>query len=285
MVLTAGNFGVIDVFDQNPYGSDPRTQFMNWSFLTHGSFDYPADSRGYNWGAALEYVGDGWSARFGHFLLPLESNGRELDTRLFQHYGDVLELEKRYALAGRPGQARLLLWRNKANMGSFNDAVAYGQANGVTPDLAAVRREHSKLGIGVAMVQEVTDALGGVLPRQYVGRQDRDLRLHRDRPAGGWRRHAERQGLGAAQRRSGCGGGGEHARLIAPQLPGGGRPGRVPGRRRAALRPEQVFEIYYSFAVWKTLSLSPDFQYIRNPGYNRDRGPAKFYGIRAHAEF
>jgi carbohydrate-selective porin OprB len=49
--------------------------------------------------------------------------------------------------------------------------------------------------------------------------------------------------------------------------------------------PEQVFELYYSFAVWKTLSLSPDFQFQRNPGYNRDRGPAKFFGVRAHAEF
>ena len=31
--------------------------------------------------------------------------------------------------------------------------------------------------------------------------------------------------------------------------------------------------------------LSPDFQLIQNPGYNRDRGPAKFYGMRVHAEF
>jgi hypothetical protein len=52
VVLTAGNFERARCFDQNPYGSDPRTQFMNWSFLTHGSFDYAADARGYNWGAS-----------------------------------------------------------------------------------------------------------------------------------------------------------------------------------------------------------------------------------------
>jgi len=285
VVLTAGNFGVIDVFDQNPYGSDPRTQFMNWSFMTHGSFDYPADSRGYNWGAALEYIGDGWSARFGHFLLPLESNGRELDTRLFEHYGDVLELEKRYTLAGRPGQARLLLWRNKASMGSFNDAIAYGQANGVTPDLAAVRREHSKLGIGVAMVQEVTDALG-VFFRANMSDDKTETyaftEIGRQVAGGGtlkgkaWGRPNDEVGVAVAANMLGS----SHRNYLAA-----GGLGAFLGDGALRYGPEQVFEIYYSFAVWKTLSLSPDFQYIRNPGYNRDRGPAKFYGIRAHAEF
>nr|WP_237717113.1 carbohydrate porin [Cupriavidus basilensis] len=49
--------------------------------------------------------------------------------------------------------------------------------------------------------------------------------------------------------------------------------------------PEQIVEVFYSFQPVKYLSISPDFQYIRNPGYNRDRGPAKFYGVRFHAEF
>jgi len=285
VVLTAGNFGVIDVFDQNPYGSDPRTQFMNWAFLTHGSFDYPADSRGYNWGAALEYIGDGWSARYGRFLLPIESNGRELDTRLFEHYGDVVELEKRYEIAGRPGQARLLLWRNKARMGSFTDAIALGQANGVTPDVADVRREHAKVGVGVAFLQEVNDSLGVFLRANWsddktetyafteIGRQ---VALGGTLKGHAWGRAKDEVGVALA------------ANMLGPHhrayLAAGGL-GAFLGDGALRYGPEQIFEIYYSFAVWKTLSLSPDFQYIRNPGYNRDRGPAKFFGIRAHAEF
>lgn len=285
VVLTAGNFGVIDVFDQNPYGSDPRTQFMNWSFLTHGSFDYPADSRGYNWGAALEYIGDGWSLRYGHFLQPLESNGRELDTRLFQHYGDMLEFEKRYTLADRPGQARLLLWRNKARMGAFSDAIAYGQANRMTPDVADVRREHAKVGVGVAFLQEVNDSLGVFLRANWsddktetyafteIGRQ---VSLGGTLKGKSWGRARDEVGVAMAVNMLG-----RHHR---DYLAAGGL-GAFLGDGALRYGPEQVFEIYYSFSVWKTLSLSPDFQYIRNPGYNRDRGPARFYGIRAHAEF
>jgi carbohydrate-selective porin OprB len=48
---------------------------------------------------------------------------------------------------------------------------------------------------------------------------------------------------------------------------------------------ERVFEVFYSFQPVKGVMLSPDFQLIQNPGYNRDRGPAKFIGVRFHGEF
>src|SRR5262249_18522301 len=36
VVLTAGNLSVLDVFDDNAYSHDPRTQFLNWALMTHG---------------------------------------------------------------------------------------------------------------------------------------------------------------------------------------------------------------------------------------------------------
>lgn len=44
-VLTAGNLSVIDLFDNNAYSHDPRTQFLNWSIMAHGAYDYAADAR------------------------------------------------------------------------------------------------------------------------------------------------------------------------------------------------------------------------------------------------
>jgi high affinity Mn2+ porin len=32
------------------------------------------------------------------------------------------------------------------------------------------------------------------------------------------------------------------------------------------------------------LDVPPDFEHIGDPGYNADRGPAAFYGIRLHRE-
>lgn len=48
---------------------------------------------------------------------------------------------------------------------------------------------------------------------------------------------------------------------------------------------ERVLELFYSMQLVKGVTLSPDIQLIQNPGYNRDRGPAKFVGLRVHAEF
>ena len=52
LVVTAGNVSVLDLFDAGTYAHDPRTQFMNWTLMTYGAFDYPADARGYKIGRA-----------------------------------------------------------------------------------------------------------------------------------------------------------------------------------------------------------------------------------------
>jgi high affinity Mn2+ porin len=43
--------------------------------------------------------------------------------------------------------------------------------------------------------------------------------------------------------------------------------------------------VYDNIAVINHLTISPDLQFICNPGYKRDRGPARFAGLRAHIEF
>jgi high affinity Mn2+ porin len=45
---------------------------------------------------------------------------------------------------------------------------------------------------------------------------------------------------------------------------------------------EQVLEAYYCIQFGQYAQLSPDFQYIQNPGYNHDRGPVEVYSLRLH---
>ena len=56
------------------------------------------------------------------------------------------------------------------------------------------------------------------------------------------------------------------------------------GDGRLNYKKEQIFETFYSWNVYKELSLSADYQRIANPGYNADRGPVNFFGLRAHIE-
>lgn len=48
---------------------------------------------------------------------------------------------------------------------------------------------------------------------------------------------------------------------------------------------EQIFEVYYQIQLGRYIQVSPDFQYIRNPGYNRDRRPAQAYGLRLRLSY
>jgi len=53
---------------------------------------------------------------------------------------------------------------------------------------------------------------------------------------------------------------------------------------RLSYATERILETFYSFSLAKKTWLSPGFQRIGNPGYNRDRGPADFLSLRIHAE-
>lgn len=48
---------------------------------------------------------------------------------------------------------------------------------------------------------------------------------------------------------------------------------------------ENIFETYYAASITSNFFLSFNYQLIINPGYNRDRGPASVFGVRAHIEW
>ncbi|MGN6180376.1 MAG: carbohydrate porin [Mucilaginibacter sp.] len=50
-LFQAGKWGMADFFDGNEFSHDPREQFMNWALMDNGAWDYPANKRGYVFGA------------------------------------------------------------------------------------------------------------------------------------------------------------------------------------------------------------------------------------------
>jgi high affinity Mn2+ porin len=57
------------------------------------------------------------------------------------------------------------------------------------------------------------------------------------------------------------------------------------GDGRLNYRTEQILEAYYDVAITAYAWVTADLQLIRNPGYNHDRGPARFTGLRIHLEY
>lgn len=105
-VVTIGKFGVTDLFDVNQYAHDPQKDFLNWSAVDAGSFDYAADAWGFTVGAAVEWYQDAWTTRFGVFDLSTVPNSPHLDPG-FHEFPLVAEVERRYTIADRPGKVML----------------------------------------------------------------------------------------------------------------------------------------------------------------------------------
>ncbi|MBB5199635.1 hypothetical protein HNR39_001467 [Glaciimonas immobilis] len=283
LVFTLGNVSVTDIFDNNAYAHDARTQFVNWSFLTYGAYDYAGDARGYTWGGAVEYYYDEWAFRYGRFMVPIMSNGQPLETRLANFYGDQVELERGYTLANQSGKIRFLVFRNKENMGSFSDANA--AANGGIPSVAAVRKDSFKVGYGVSLEHALRSDIG------LFARASRNdgktetysfTEIERSVTAGvaikgeQWGRSKDTVGLAVAQ--NGL------SKAHRDYLSSGGL-GAFIGDGQLNYKPEKIVEMYYNIHLIQDTYLMFDYQRIANPAYNADRGPVNVATVRLHAEF
>ena len=195
-------------------------------------------------------------------------------------------MEGRYETAGHPGKLKLLGFFNYARMGSYNDAVALGQATATTPDMANVRRYASRSGVALNLEQEIAADLG-VFARAGVNQGGEEaydftdvnksvsfgLSLKGNR----WNRIEDTFGLAAAfnnisgSARSYFAAGGLGILVGDGQLP---HPGW-----------ERIVETYYAWRVVEHFTVTTDYQYVANPAYNRDRGPVSIFGLRLHAEF
>ena len=160
LVITAGKFSVVDIFDNNVYAHDPRNDFLNWSIIDSAAFDYAANAWGYTYGVAGEWYQNTWAFRLGLFDLSTVPNSTQLDPRFLPQFQVVAEVEKSYELNGQPGVARLLGFVTHASMGKYDQATALAEITGEPADIAAVRSPHTKYGVALSLQQQLEPDLG-----------------------------------------------------------------------------------------------------------------------------
>lgn len=286
VVLTAGNMSVLDIFDDNTYNHDPRTQFMNWAVMTHGAYDYAADSRGYSWGVVLEYFHDEWAVRAGRFIQPKEPNQLALDPKIFEHYGDQVEIEHAHEIFGQQGKVRLLAFRNHTRMSRYEDALELASQTSAVPDINLVRTsDQVKYGVGLNLEQAINEDIGVFMRAMWAdGRTETYAFTEIDRSLSGgalikgssWHRPEDTIGIAFAVNAL--------SKAHQDYLAAGGL-GFFLGDGHLNYSTENIIETFYSLKLTRCAWLSVDYQHIDNPGYNADRGPVNFGGLRLHAEF
>jgi high affinity Mn2+ porin len=296
LTITLGRFSAKDIFDNNAYANDPRTQFMNWGLMANEAWDYPADAIGYTTGITLELNQPKWTLRYGFFQMPAVQNGltaedaylkwpydsSSQDGPFLKSWGMVTELERRYALKDHPGAIRLLAFLNHADMADYSAATVLLQRR---ENFLAARSDHFKYGFGLNWEQEIVKNVG-VFSR--LGWND-------DREEGwvfsdvgyaasvglslngqSWRRPDDTFGLAGVF--SGIS-------KEAQEFFNAGGVGILAGDGHLSYGWEKALETYYDFKIWENVHGALDYQFVADPAFNHARGPVSIFGARFHWEF
>ncbi|WP_158828797.1 carbohydrate porin [Mucilaginibacter lacusdianchii] len=281
--VTVGKFGMSDFFDANTFSHDPRNQFMNWSLMSNGAWDYPANTRGYVMGIFTELGMPTWTLRFAYTMTTTTANGSVWDERIGKANTQTLEFEKRYIFNSQPGAVRLLGFRNNGKMGKYRDALAFSQPPVIDTVLAY---GHHKYGFGINAEQFISKTFGvfakaswndGKTETWAFTEIDRSLSLGGVLKGNSWKRKDDEVGLAFV----GNGISSPHRDYLAA-----GGYGFIIGDGRLNYSTEMIAELYYKLdAFQQKFWLTPDYQFILHPAYNKDRGPVNVFSLRAHVEF
>jgi high affinity Mn2+ porin len=285
LVFTVGKFSVGDVFDNNQYAHDPRSDFLNWAAVDAGTYDYAADAWAYTVGAALEWYQGDWALRVGLFDLSNVPNSPDLEPGFHEFQYDA-EVERSLEIRGQPGKVRITAFDSRGRMGLLNEAVALAASTGAPVDIALVRRYRSRLGVSLDIEQQIAPGLGvfaragkaaGNVEAYEFTDIDRTLSSGLSLTGSRWGRSDDTLGIGgilngiSADRERYLNAGGLGLLVGDGRLP---HPG-----------PEKIVETYYSLSLLHFAHVSFDYQWIANPAYNRDRGPVSVFAVRVHAQF
>jgi high affinity Mn2+ porin len=290
IVITAGNFSTLDIFDRNKYAGDPRTQFMNWGNWTYGAYDYAADARGYGWGVAAELYYNDWAFRLSRMTGPVEPNLLPIDWDILKHYGDQFEIEHKHFINTHEGKIRLISWRDRAVLASFSDATSYLLSHpGTDPQTIFNVRggDKTKYGFGINMEQELASDVGYFLrvmkadgKTETYAFTEVDESFSTGLLLNGeyWKRFNDSFGVALSQNML--------SKERRTYLESGGISYFIgDGGNNFCYKPEIYSELFYSINLIKKTWLTLDYQHIANPAYNANRGPIEVYAFRLHTEF
>lgn len=275
-----GKISVADFFDNNTYSHDPRTQFMSWALMSNGAWDFPANTRGYTPSLVLEYVTPKNELRYGFSLVPMEANGMKMNWNIRMAGSHTLEYTRNYNFNGIKGALRLVSFFTTANMGNYNQSLALYTSR---PDVIATERTgNTKYGFGINSEQSLTKDLGLFMRASWndgnnetwaFTEMDRSLSFGLSSAGRKWNRPADYMGFALVTSGLSI----SHRNYLKA-----GGSGFELGDGNLNYGTEALAEYYYSLAISKNIFLSGAYQFILNPGYNKDRGPVNVFSVRVH---
>lgn len=267
--LTLGQLDPTAYFDTNEYANNERFQFIANEFANNPTLEFGGTGNFYGAGFRLTYSpSDFMDLTLG----AIDGDGDYI--RMFDRPFVIAEVDLKPKLAGKEGNYRFFAWQNSLphyrKDGDGNSSFVTAVGNPPDPDTntaPSVLIGDKNSGFGINLDQALTDNLG-LWAR--LGIQDGDVSQFDRHISGGlqisgnlFNRPEDVIGIGVA------------LTMISDAY-----------KNASGLDSNELYaEAYYNIAAREGFQVTPDIQYIVNPGGNGDQDPFLVYGVRAGVMF
>lgn len=261
--VTVGQLDPTGYFDANDLANDERAQFLANVFVNNPTIE---------WGGSADFYGPGVRATwfpvedFDLTIGVFEGNGDYADS--FDNPFVMVEANLSLDLFGRGGNYRVYYW-NRQGRDGITDAA--------TPTDAGLL-EAGNQGVGVSLDQGLTDNIAvwfrGGVQREKVAQFDRFVGFGANLSGAVFGRPRDHAGFGYAATFMGK----DYEEYLKTSTPS------------FSAEAEHYMEAYYSYAAGNAtdstgLHITPDLQYIINPGGDNDASNVFLYGVRMQVYF
>ena len=286
--IAIGKFANTDFFDNNKYSHDCRTQFLNWSLMSNGAWDFAANLAGFTYGGVFEFAKPKWAVRFSSTLVSQHANSPTLDPNYTKAHAETIEIEKAYSIKKYKGKIRVLGFRNVSKAPNYFDEINE-YANNIDTTLDVIYGNNFgnvKWGFGLNAEQELPANIGffaraswnnGKTATWAFTEIDHCFSLGFNASGKKWKRKNDEFGLAFAANSITT----NHREFLNI----GGYGFIIGDGLLINYGMEQIIETYYSTNLVGSAWLSINYQFVANPAYNKDRGPVNFFSARLHIAF
>ena len=291
ITISLGKFSMSDFYDKNGFSHDPRSQFMNWSLMSNGAWDYPANTKGYTYGIVAELIQPAWALRLSSVAVPKIANHPDMEYEFGKAHSETAEFEHQLNINKRKGTIRVLLSYTASRAPSYQQGLDALKNNDsfllkvISGNAQNTSFDGKKTGVGINIEQEIANDISafarvgwndGKHATWAFTEIDQTAHLGLSFKGTKWKRKDDVAGIAAVIN----GISSDHREFLKE-----GGYGFIIGDGALNYAHEEIIETYYNLSLFTSVTLGFDYQFVNHPAYNKDRGPVHVFGIRAHVEF